>query len=309
MGQKGFFIMENNKINVTREVTNNINYKDFARKKVSVCGELIAIKATKSYRSEPSIKKIDKDRYVVLSTGEIRYFNKNEETTPDSNKFKDRLEMLKLIINSNFNGTPNERFITLTYKEPMFDTKELICDFDKFWRRFKRRYPNCKFIRICEPHRNGSWHFHILLKDIANEELVIDEEKLLKIWKNGSVNIKPINDVYGLSLYFFPSFDKNGKGKAKEKFKRLKFYPKGFNVYSKSREIANPVWEIVSTEQIQEITKDCKLTYSATYEITSFDDDGKQSLVNLIAKQQYKRNKNQKTLNSKPELLNDGKEG
>lgn len=306
--QKGMFFMFDEKIEVTKKVTNKIDYEHLAQIKIAPCGDLLVMKGVKSYSNEPKIKRLNKDAYLVLSTGEVRYYKQNEKGISNISRFKDRFEYLKLLINKNFQGRENERFVTLTYYEPEFNAKKAADDFNLFKRRFLRKYPHCEFIRVIEPHERVGWHFHILFKDMVNENLPLTDDEMRKLWKYGEVDIKIITNPYGLSLYFYPSFSKDGKGKPKAKYNRLKCYPKGFNVFSKSRGIEKPEWIVVTPEQLSEIAKAYNLTYSALYDIILTDEEGFKKLINQTVKQEYMKNKSSMVPDFSPELSGERKE-
>ena len=105
---------------------------------------------------------------------------------------KTRLRNLERIINCNF--VPGKSsFLTLTYRDLVFNDRKTSEDLSKFFnsisRQYKRLYPNSPMYRYTmmkDLQKNGSIHYHICLFDV--EYLPI--ELLQKYWKHGNVFIE-----------------------------------------------------------------------------------------------------------------------
>lgn len=198
------------------------------------------------------IRKIDKKYYEVLSTGEIKEYKQNKTKQKDS--IYKTMERLRGIIRCNITGAKNELFITLTYDENMRDKERLYNDYEKFYKRLKRRFPECEFlyISVAEPQDRGAWHFHVLLKDLKHKNLYITNKTIRELWKQGWTKTERIKSKEP-SEYFMTyfqndephSWEKKNKRteKKKRKHDRLKYYPQGFNFYRTSRNIKRPVIE------------------------------------------------------------------
>ena len=75
--------------------------------------------------------------------------------------------------------------VVLTYRYLQFDDKEVYHDFKIFWQKLRYYYPNIGYISVLEPHRNGSWHIHLLLKDVTNKKLYISYDDIRSFWTHG----------------------------------------------------------------------------------------------------------------------------
>ena len=219
-------------------------------------------------KPKSNIKKLNKNEYVKLSTGEIKKFNYTKNKNIDS--LIKTIKHIREIIRCNFNGEKNEIFITLTYKENMQDTEKLYNDFKNFMKRLKYKFKDYKFeyIAVAEPQERGAWHLHILLKVVNQKSLFLEQEMLLKIWGHGGVFVERIkNNVDDLGTYFGVYFtdllDENSK--QRKKGARLHLYPKGFKFYRTSRGIKKP--EIFYTEYKNIEEQGYKKAYTKTYEI------------------------------------------
>lgn len=298
-----------NKYRVDTQETNNFNLEEFERKRVcddKKCIEVIGIKNTN--RSSNSIRKIDNEKYVYIPTGEVRYYNRNLTRKECKTNLIKTFTKIKRIINYNFNGSKNAIHIILTYKELMLEPSKLSNDFKSFWNKIKYKYNNLEYLRIAEPQESGSWHLHILVKDVKSPYLFIPYEFIRECWGRGNIKVVRIKNVDRMSTYFFPSFKETASKKAKEKAERLKYYPKGFNIYRASKGLYRPKFIDMTLGEINKLVDDCKLTYSAISNIKTIDEKGDEVLLNQIVKRQYIRNKHSVNRVSKPELSGERKE-
>lgn len=293
--------MEKSKIKVVKNTTQKCEAKYFASIKMCDCGNTIDAKFCKMKPTAKFYtKRIDAEHYVDIRTGEVFEYKKEYLRSIDS-FFK-----IKRIINFNFNGTSNEMFITFTYSKMMFDNQKIVGDFKAFWRKFKKVYPNCEYVRIAEPNDCGAWHIHCLVKDTQNEILNISNKELTKLWGLGGVYSESITNVYGLSNYFIPSFNKNASEKAQRKAIRLKYYTKNFRSLSYSKGIIVPKFVEVEYEEFCKLIENYSIKYSSgDKDILEICRDGKKKCLNTIRFEEY-INKNSKASKFTPELL--GKE-
>lgn len=297
------------KIKVETLLTNEIEFDDFKRMRVCDDKRIIEVTGIKNMnRSSKSIERLDNERYVYLPTKEIRYYNRNATRKDCKTNLIKTFKRIRQIINYNFNGSDNEIHITLTYKEPMLKPSNLSKDFKNFWNKIKYRYKNLEYLRVAEPHASGSWHLHILVKDFKSRYLFIPYEFIRNCWGRGNIKVIRIKNVDRMSTYFFPSFKETASEKAREKAERLKYYPKGFNIYRASKGLYIPKSIEMTMGEINGLVDNCKLTYSAVSDIKTIDEKGDEILLNQIFKQQYMRNKNSINQTSQPELSGEGKE-
>lgn len=237
-----------------------------------------------------TIKKLSKKEYLVVSTGEIKQYKKENATEKEKENLRKTFNRLRQLIRTNFTeGTKNQLFITLTYRENMTDEKQLYKDFDAFYKRLKRKLKEHKleYISVAEPQGRGAWHFHIMLKSTNQANLYIDNKTLEKIWGNGYTDAQRLksDDVGSYYVaYFTDLLEEDKKGNKKRiKGSRLSMYPKGFKFYRTSRGIEKPR-EILSP--YGELEKQgYKNTYTTAFELIK--EDGQ--VINKIQKETWKK--------------------
>ena len=261
------------------------------------------------------IKKLDKDYYLELATGEIREFKHADRRTDNLTSVAQSLKCLREYINTNVTDPHKALFITLTYAANMQDSETLYNDFRKFNMRLsyylrKNRLPSYEYIVAIEPQARGSLHAHLILIFQVKAPF-ISHEKLATLWGHGFVKIKALKNVDNIGAYLsaylgdmeldewltasnvkcegfkmVESIGENGKqSKAVIKGARLKLYPKGFRLFRKSRGIKPPVIkEYTYAEAMQEIGN-ATLTYEKTIKISS--EDG--TVYNIINYRHYNK--------------------
>lgn len=125
------------------------------------------------------------------------------------------------LLYNNF-AVPFSLHITLTYAKKEYSYSTVCKDFSKFRKKLCYRYSKIAFIAIYEPHKDSSWHIHLILRNCKG----IKKELLENLWSKGKVNLKKFN--VKASPYFCKS-------------KRLSHYPAGARLYTKSRNVIPPV--------------------------------------------------------------------
>lgn len=242
-----------------------------------------------------AVRKLSKDSYLVLSTGEVRQYKRQEKKGGES--LRKTMERLRGLIRCNFHSNyQNECFLTLTYKENMTDSRRLYTDWDAFYKRLKRAYKehNFEYISVAEPQERGAWHLHILLKDADGKKLWIGKDKLTALWGHGMTQIERIkcNDVGAYFVTYFTCVQahkwdigetKGARTHGQKKADRLHLYPAGFNFYRASRGLERPVKMECNTEQLNEAFP--SLIKSRSYDIIS-EDTGE--ILNQIQRQTRK---------------------
>jgi hypothetical protein len=115
----------------------------------------------------PNITLLDKNHYLINKTGEILDCNHIENRSENKFQVGQSLKRLRDIINTNVVNYREWKWITLTYKKNMRDTKQLYRDFQKFMQKLRYRYSSYRisYIIACEPQARGAWHIHLLLGD------------------------------------------------------------------------------------------------------------------------------------------------
>ena len=152
------------------------------------------------------VKKLDKNRYMNLLTGEIKEYQHNTKRVDDKKGISQSLKKLRDIINTNVTNVKNCLWVTLTYKENMTDHKRLYEDYRKFNMRFQRylqknNLPNCEYIATAEPQGRGAWHLHIIYI-FPSKAPFIENSILADLWGFGFVNIKSLKNVDNVRCLF-----------------------------------------------------------------------------------------------------------
>ena len=244
----------------------------------------------KEIPTRATVKKLSKNEYLVVSTGEIKQYETKETEEKTTKNIKETFTRLRQLIRTNFtNNSKNQLFITLTYKENMTDEKQLYKDFDLFYKRLKYKLKEHKleYIAVAEPQGRGAWHFHIMLKSTNQANLYIDNKTLEKIWGNGYTDAQRLksDDVgsYYVS-YFTDLLEEDKKGNKKRvKGSRLSMYPKGFKFYRTSRGIEKPKEIYLPYGELEK--QGYKNTYINAFEILK--EDGQ--VINEIQKETWKK--------------------
>ena len=145
--------------------------KDTSMVTLTTMGHIFEIQYMEKKNCKLHIKKISKDEYIELQTGEIKEFNKTDKRSESINSLRQTFKKLRYLINANFQGKTNELFITLTYAQPdgkpITDKDKVYIDFKKFIKKLRYKYKDkttIDFINILEPQETGSWHCHVLIK-------------------------------------------------------------------------------------------------------------------------------------------------
>ena len=270
--------------------------------------------------SKATIQKLDKDTYMVLSTGEIGEIKHQDTRADNKNSVSKTLRRLRELLNTNITDVTKCRWITLTYAENMTDAKRLYDDVKNFNKRMrywlnKNNLPSYEYIVAMEPQGRGAWHCHFVFI-FPTVAPFIPNETLREIWGHGFVTIKKLDDVDNVGAYLtaylgdmdldeamelnnlhdhdkFKSVDYiDNDGEKKKKYyvkgARLNMYPPGFNLYRKSKGIKEPVKYLASNEYALEKVSSAKLTFEKSIKLIS--DDGE---FNNTINYRYYNNKKQ----------------
>ena len=133
---------------------------------------------------------------------------------------RSKKKLVHLLYN-NF-AVPFALHIVLTYAKKKYEYSTVCKDFSRFRKRLCYRFKKVAFIAIYEPHEDSSWHIHLILKNCKG----VKRKLLENLWSKGRVNIEKFN------VKASPYFCKNS---------RLKYYPAGARIYTKSRNVVPPV--------------------------------------------------------------------
>ena len=270
-----------------------------------------------SRNSECSIKKINRESYVNLSTGELKEFVHTESRAENLTSVSQSLAKLRDLLNTNITDPSHCLWVTLTYKENMQDNKRLYQDFRKFHMRMlhylkKNGSPTYEYIVAMEPQARGAWHAHMIMI-FPDKAPYIPNDTLATVWGHGFTKTKLLKDVDNVGLYLTAYLtdmelsdailsahgkikgnlkavsvvDEQGKKQTKAILKgtRMTLYPAGFRLCRTSRKIKRPqVVECTEAEAMKEVG-DAPLTFERTIKVT--DDSGQG--FNIINYRQYNK--------------------
>jgi hypothetical protein len=280
--------------------------------KVTKMNHIIEVQHMEKMNRKNHIKKLDKDRYVDIGTGEIKDFEHSETRKDNSNSLKQTFKKLRYLINNNFTGEGNEIHVTLTYKENMTDTKRLYKDFQYFIDRLRYAYKKqstIDYLTVIEPQGRGAWHCHVLMRFNALDKVYIKNKDLRAMWGQGFVTIKSLKDVDNIGAYLSAYLTdielteetllkaaKNqsevvirqveGKEKKFVKGGRLHMYPPGMNLYRKSKGIEPPDREEMRFGDIKKIVGSTKPHYQKSYHIQTDEFENTITFIQYNTKRQ-----------------------
>lgn len=264
---------------------------------VTRMSHIVEVQYLEKRNTKSHIKKLDKDRFLELSTGEIKEFSHIENRSESLNSLRQTFKKLRYLINNNFTGKGNELHVTLTYAENMTDTEKLYDDFRKFMQRLKYQYKNISsidYISVIEPQERGAWHSHLLLRFNDLDKVFIENKVLADLWGHGFVTIKSLKDVDNIGAYLsayladvelteenvlkalsnkseIKIVQVDGKQKKFIKGGRLHMYPPGMNMFRKSKGIKFPARENMRYDKAKKIVGSAQPHYSKTYHVDTDD--------------------------------------
>jgi hypothetical protein len=311
--------------------SDKINIPDNEPVTMKFCGNIIEVINVDRRNDRAQIKKISADLYINLNegTGEVHQFKRGETRLDDTQSVKRSLSELRDYINTNVEDINKCRWLTLTYAENMTEPKRLKDDFKRFNRHCRRKYGHYEYITAAEPQNRSAWHLHAVLI-FADTAPFMKNSDVRDLWGKGFVKVQKLTDVDNIGLYLTAylsdlplddfgnakhikscdmknleiiSDDGERKTKVFVKGARLKMYPRGFHIHRESRGIKKPVKEVMTNANAAKITKDFKLIYENTVEMT----DSERAFTLLINKRVYNKNLNAKTFFRKGGNDNDNK--
>lgn len=244
---------------------------------VTEMNHIVEVQHMTKMNSKAHIKKLDKDHYVVIETGEIKEFQHSENRQGNYNSLRQTFKKLRYLINNNFVGSGNELHVTLTYKKNMTDTKQLYKDFKNFIERLRTYYKNegsIDYLAVMEPQGRGAWHGHVLMRFNDLDKVFVKNKDMKDLWGHGFVTIKSLKEVDNIGAYlsayladveltednFVGAVVADGEVQIKEvegkryiKGGRLHMYPSGMNLYRKSKGIIPPERQGMYFENIKKV--------------------------------------------------------
>lgn len=164
--------------------------------------KIIEIKYIQHKNTGPTIKKLDNDNILVLSTGQIKQVQHIVNRSQNKLQVSLSLKRLRDYINTNITDTNNCKWITLTYADNMKDTSKLYIDFKIFMIKLRRAYKDYKieYIVAMEPQGRGAWHSHLLL--IFNRKApYIANSKIAQLWGQGFTKTNSLQNIDNIGAY------------------------------------------------------------------------------------------------------------
>lgn len=249
---------------------------------------------------------LDKDTYVLNSTGEVKKCNHIGNRAENKLQVSQSLKRLRDYINTNVIDVNCCKWVTLTYKENMTDTKRLYTDFKNFIKRFKYYYGNFEYIVAMEPQGRGAWHCHVIFI-FKTKAPFIPNDVLAKIWGLGITKTKRLDNIDNLGAYltaYLGDMDLSSckssnipysmsdikevqeidghKLKVPKKIvkgARLCMYPPKFNLYRISRGIKPPIKEYHVYSDIKEKEGLFQPTFSKAISLTDSDSNFSNKII------------------------------
>ena len=230
--------------------------------------EVVTSKNQSTNKNFQHLKKIDKNHYVNIITGEVKEYN----TTPYKTKtsLNKTLARVKRLVNANVSKDELCLHLILTYSECVSNPFRITNDFKSFWNEIKKHYPNYSYIWIAEPHATKSWHIHAIIKTNDGSIPYIEKEKLKTLWSWGNSQIKYCPKTNNFGCYFCKN----------EKLDRYEKYPSKMRIYSHSKDIIIPKPIRISRGELLKFAEDNNMerTHIKTINICSDTMYGKRIL-------------------------------
>lgn len=292
-----------------------INSEDLVS--IKTMGHIYEICYLQKRNNKITTRLIDKDHYMFLNSGEIKNCKHIDSRAESKFQVGQSLKRLRDYINTNVVEPDNCKWITLTYKKNMTNTKQLYSDFKRFMTRFKRRFNDYKieYIVACEPQSRGAWHMHLI---IIFDRLApfIPNATIETLWEQGFTKTTRLENIDNIGAYLtaylgdmeyneenVSELKKQGLELSKMTLKqvneiegiklnepksfikggRLYMYPPNFNLYRISRGIKKPKKEYGSYHVVKEKVGLGLPTYSKGISISDTDN----SFTNKIIYEYY----------------------
>lgn len=274
----------------------SIQPEDFVT--VTIMNDIFEVQYLQKSNRQNNIVKIDSDRYVIKSTGEIKYYEHTETRNQSENSIKQTIKKLRYLINSNFSGGRNELWATLTFrdkkiaKQPSMIYKE----FNKFIKRLNYKYKEkLDYIAILEPHgisdndisKWHGFHIHLLLKN-SSSSLYLPYQEFESIWGLGMCRIERLKNIDNIGAYlsaYLTNAELSEENSSKKKYvkgSRLWLYPRGVRIYRKSKGIHYPKRIKMPYHSAKELIG-IEPHYTKTYKIKNDD------FENIVIFEQYNK--------------------
>lgn len=303
---------------IKKEVSQDKHLSPYDRVSLKTMGNIFEVCYMQKKNNRIYTQLIDKDHYIDLrtfeDTGEVFECNHIENRSQSLFQVGQSLKRLRDYINTNVVDVSKCKWITLTYKDNMTDTKKLKIDFNNFFKRFKYRYKeyNIEYIVAAEPQGRGAWHLHCIFIFDKKAPFIDNNSVLEKMWPYGftsTMNLKSIDNVGAYLTAYLGDMElteenvlllkENGVNISKINLKdvyeiegkklktpksfikggRLYMYPPKFNLYRISKGIKKPIKEVMTYKKAQEKIGDLSPTYSSAISLTDNTTDYNNTII------------------------------
>ena len=231
-----------------------------------------ALMGTKGKEIAEKIIALEKELQGRKQTHRPRKKTATTRSTNVASLTRSKKKLVHLLYN-NF-AVPFALHIVLTYAKKKYEYSTVCKDFSRFRKRLCYRFKKVAFIAIYEPHEDSSWHIHLILKNCKG----VKRKLLENLWSKGRVNIEKFN------VKASPYFCKNS---------RLKYYPAGARIYTKSRNVIPPVEQKTDIPSFERkvAEMDC---ISQEGKSLVVEENGKKRVVNNFLFQKYSKGNDKK---------------
>lgn len=195
---------------------NNIEFKYCSYTEM---GNILEVQKMTNKNIGTVLRKINKDIYVDLRTGEAKEYKHITKRSDDTSSIRKSMNRLRGYINTNVINPKNCKWVTFTYSENMQDVKQLYLDYNKFFKRLtyqlqKRGLEVPQYISVIEPQGRGAWHIHAFFifkapapyipknLDVVVYQKLQDTFNLADTWKHGFVDIQNVKNCDNIGAYF-----------------------------------------------------------------------------------------------------------
>ena len=142
---------------------NDLDIPNFSKVRYKETGNILEIMYNARKSQGGFVRKLDKNTYIDLQTGELKEFNHIENRSQDLDNVRKSMSRGRDIINTNVVNVANCRWLTLTYADNMTNPVKLKKDYENFVARARKQFGNFEYIVCAEPQSRGAWHLHCIL--------------------------------------------------------------------------------------------------------------------------------------------------
>ena len=216
-------------------------------------------------------RRMDKHFYVDMSTGELRKYSIKSESVNKMTWLRKSMTKLRRLIDCNFVCDDSELFLTLTFCSTV-TYQSARRSFTRFWERFHYHHTDCGYIMVVEPHENGHWHLHVLVKCYSGK-IFVRHSELSDLWNQGHVHVEriPFRDF---GMYFMK----------RDKLMRAEYYPPHAKLFTASRRMIRPAAVTMSYDEAMDFVQGSQMAFYERKPIYAGD-----SQVNTIFYEKYRK--------------------